>query len=355
MKKIWMLAVLSLIFISLNGCGFQSAVIGSIFPDDTGAAGEEAADKDTPEDVTETVGEDSPAKQADIVPEGSIAESGTCGANVSWNLYEDGTLVISGEGAIDRNTFANGDVMVISDNSKITRLKIEDGITGIGIAAFMGCTSLTEAQLGNDIEYIDSHAFQGCTSMVQIWMPDTVTFIGAHVFDSCRSLENITLPSGISKIYEGTFLGCRLLKSIEIPDGITYIGNEAFERCEVLETVVIPEGVEAIGESAFEACYGLKSVEIPSSVTIIGEWAFYTADATFGEYNNLTDIYYRGSEEEWNKIICGFSCYEDSGIYGTEDDWNIYDEGVEIGQAEDLERELFYITRYGAPEIHYQQ
>ena len=62
-----------------------------------------------------------------------------------------------------------------------------------------------------------------------------------------------------------------------------------------LKTVIIEEGVTSIGACAFRDGDRLMSVTIPSSVTSIGSSAFYGCDS-------LTDIYYGGSEEQWNQI-----------------------------------------------------
>ncbi|MBQ2679647.1 MAG: leucine-rich repeat protein, partial [Firmicutes bacterium] len=59
--------------------------------------------------------------------------------------------------------------------------------------------------------------------------------------------------------------------------------------------VEMPNSVTSIGEWAFYGCSGLANVEIPNSVTSIGEEAFRGC-------SSLKDVYYSGTEEEWNKI-----------------------------------------------------
>lgn len=61
------------------------------------------------------------------------------------------------------------------------------------------------------------------------------------------------------------------------------------------DSVTIPEGVTSIGRWAFGDCSSLHAVIVPKSVTSIGAYAFDDCEI-------LKDGYYRGSEEDWNKI-----------------------------------------------------
>lgn len=65
------------------------------------------------------------------------------------------------------------------------------------------------------------------------------------------------------------------IKDVIIGNSVTSIGDEAFWKCSSLESVVIPDSVESIGERAFWRC------------------------------SSLTDVYYGGSENEWNAISIG--------------------------------------------------
>lgn len=69
----------------------------------------------------------------------------------------------------------------------------------------------------------------------------------------------------------------------------TYAGNEN------LETVsAIPEGVTSLIDT-FYSCTNLTNVTLPASIQYISQDAFYGC-------NSLTDIYYAGSESQWNDI-----------------------------------------------------
>lgn len=65
------------------------------------------------------------------------------------------------------------------------------------------------------------------------------------------------------------------LKNIAIPDSVTIIEDYAFSGCEGLDAVLIGKNVETIENSAFRHC------------------------------PNITDVYYPGTEAEWNEITIG--------------------------------------------------
>lgn len=91
--------------------------------------------------------------------------------------------------------------------------------------------------------------------------------------------------------------------AVEIPTKIknikvTSIGNEVFFGCSELTSIEIPSSVTSIGNYAFFDCSGLTSIEIPSSVTSIGDLAFWFC-------SGLKDVYYTGTQEQWNAISFG--------------------------------------------------
>ena len=170
--------------------------------------------------------------------------------NLTWKLYEDGTLNISGTGAMkDYNSTDNLSPAYM--NSSVKKVVIEEGVTNIGNWAFSECSSLTS-----------------------ITIPDSVTNIGAAAFDSCGSLTSIVIPNSVTSIESYAFSACSSLTSITIPDSVTSIGNNAFDSCSSLTSITIPDGVTSIESYAFYNCSGLTSITIPDSVTNIGAAAF---------------------------------------------------------------------------------
>lgn len=99
-----------------------------------------------------------------------------------------------------------------------------------------------------------------------------VTSIGDDAFSDCSSLTSITIPDSVTSIGNSAFWGCSSLTSITIPDSVTSIGGSAFGFCRSLTSITIPDSVTSIGNSAFDYCW------------------------------NLTDVYYDGTQEQWDNI-----------------------------------------------------
>ena len=130
--------------------------------------------------------------------------------------------------------------------------------------------------LGDELISGDGNGgFASCTNTTNITIPDTVTSIGGHAFYWCSSLTSITIPNSVTSIGDYAFYGCSSLTSITILDSVT-----------------------SIGDYAFGGCSRLTSVTIGNSVTSIGEGAFY-------DCSSLKDVYYTGTQEQWNNILIG--------------------------------------------------
>ena len=200
-------------------------------------------------------------------------QTGKCGDNVTYSLdTSTGVLTISGTGKMTDYSYQSSP---FCNDTKIKVVTIDYGVTSIGKNAFEGCASLTSITILNSVTSIGDDAFYNCTSLTSVTIPDSVTSIGNSAFYCCRSLTSVT-----------------------IPDSVTSIGDSAFNDCRSLTSVTIGKSVTSIGEATFCECTSLISVTIPDSVTSIG-------DSAFRYCTRLKDVYYTGSQSEWNKINIG--------------------------------------------------
>ena len=110
-----------------------------------------------------------------------------------------------------------------------------------------------------------------------------------------KDIKTVNIQSGVTNICYEAFLGCSGIISVTIPDSMSGIGQAAFVGCTSITSVTIPSSATYIDSSSFANCTGLVSITIPDSVTWIGWSAFSGCSA-------LTDVYYGGSEVQWNAI-----------------------------------------------------
>lgn len=311
--------------------------------------------------------------------------NGTCGANLTWTLDTDtSVLEITGTGAMADYP---GPMLVPwrSHSDYIKTVKIADGVTGVGKCAFMNCERITSVTIPESVTSIGEGAFY-CYNLTSAYYPGTpqqwknVTvgtsnddFVG-HLVYECNSSnpyyggacgDNLTWKlytstgeleiSGSGDMYDydyeskGPWRFLQDIKTVEIGNGVTSIGDNAFGWCISITSITIPDGVTSIGRYAFEDCYHLTSLMIPESVTNIG-------NDLFGGSCELRNAYYPSTPEQWENVTVGknnsnlmynliFECNSEKpyygGIFGDDLIWKLYIntdelEIIGIGSMSDL-------------------
>ena len=229
---------------------------------------------------------------------GAVTEaSGICGVNLTWELDNDGLLIISGEGKMDNyENYTNGPFDLtkfpewIQYRDKILSVKIENQVTSIGSYAFQQCKNINSITIPDSIKSIGDGAFYYCTSLSSISIPDSVTSIGYWIIEGTAYYKNEANWNN-DELYIGKHLiNVKPTKTgiYTIKNGTLTIAGSAFNGCKYITSVTIPDSIKSIGGYAFYNCTSLTSVTIPNSVTSIGNDAFKNC-------TNCTLYVYEGS------------------------------------------------------------
>jgi len=145
--------------------------------------------------------------------------------------------------------------------SSLESVTLGKSVTSIGMGAFASCSSLTKIVVWKEnprYSSLDGVLFnKGQTTLIQCpgrksgtyIVPDGVTEIGMGAFLKCSNLTSVIIPDSVTEIGMGAFGGCSSLTSVIIPDSITEIGLGAFYKCVKLTDVYfkgdapkLPEG-----------------------------------------------------------------------------------------------------------------
>lgn len=222
-----------------------------------------------------------------------------------------------------------------------------DNVTSIDTDAFLYCYELRKIFIPKSVMEIENSAFKNCTNLAiveyggsqedweQVYIGDnndnllnaqinynslaedaaltdtdlltyTINDNGTITITNCyENAVDIDIPAEINgmpvtAINSSAFANRAKLESVTIPSSVTTIGDRTFYGCTGLTEITIPDSVSSIGDSTFYNCTGLNSITIPASVTSIERYAFYGC-------SSLTDVYYAGTEEQWNAVLKGYS------------------------------------------------
>ena len=185
----------------------------------------------------------------DTVTAYEILASGNCGAegdgsNVTWTLDSEGTLTISGTGAMAdyelvlewpyhyTTPWHDTDNDDQYQNSNIKKVVVEEGVTHIGNSAFKDFTELTSISIPNTVKSIGNGSVSYCSKLESLVIPDSVTSIGKEAFDYNRMLTSVTIGNSVESIGAYAFSNVGWSAgtnfTITLPKSVTYIDSRAF-------------------------------------------------------------------------------------------------------------------------------
>ena len=246
--------------------------------------------------------------------------------NEEYWIIDDGMLW-NGQAFYDdpcKATSLSGDLVLPNDGSitSLTNNKYK--------RAFGYCQNLTSVVLPEGITTIPSYAFYSCQKLNKVILPDSLESIESDAFCFCIDLMTITIPKNVNSVATGSFFACHLLKEIrnlsqtdlsamtkwyhvysdvseskliEKDNFYYYDDGESLKLINYLgfdSQVVLPDDMNGqqyeLNRYALWWLPNMTSVVIPKHITHIGL-------QTFDDCDNLTKVYYKGTESEWNSIV----------------------------------------------------
>lgn len=267
-----------------------------------------------------------------------VKDSGSCGTNLTWTLYDNNELVISGTGEMRDFYSNNGNAPWYNYRGIIESVIINEGVTSIGAYAFQNCTALTLVELPDSLEHLGGYTFENCDSLISLKLPLNTKTVGFGVFRGCNidSLYfegtindwlQLDLSSGGFLFYvDSLYISGELIENLAIPDGVSSIQGWAFSQYSKIKSVVIPATVTTIGDEAFN-CENLVYAEFLGDAPSIGADAFYI------DRNNENGfvIYYHENTHGWSSPLWDdyyAACVEEFSDYSALDDDNRNSQGI---------------------------
>ena len=253
-----------------------------------------------------------------------------CGENLYW-AYNNGTLTISGSGAM----YDSHELLSYRQQSwfpdAVTAVSLPRGLTHIGATAFADCSNLTSITIPSTVISIGAEAF-AWSGLERITLPESVQDIAEMAFVKCGKMTKFIwrgTPSTLGNVYNHMFLGCNQLDTVIAParmwectsanadihtyygfpshiryvevtsgelssNAISYIASsyeslttldisavsnaslptQAFASWTALETLHLPVNLTVIPYQMVYGCTNLSTISIPNYVQEFGNEAF---------------------------------------------------------------------------------
>ena len=136
--------------------------------------------------------------------------------------------------------------------SALSSIYIPASLTSIELSAFAGCRALTSITIDENNLTYDSR--NNCNGIIQTStntlllgclntvIPASVTKIGIAAFNGCSLLTNITIPENVTSIEPYSFVGCTSLSVVDVKatEPPALIENP-FKNCSSNLTIYVPK------------------------------------------------------------------------------------------------------------------
>ena len=202
-----------------------------------------------------------------------------------------------------------------------SQLMFPNSVEEVESGALSGSNPIQETTLGAKLSFFAVDNWHGLMQLGKIRVDEdnpSYTVLNGMLFSkdlgnllACPptlGVVTLTLPSQTRAIFPGCFHLQYHLEEIHLCsseyDNFELLGELAFEGCERLQKVYASSSMKVIPANAFYRCYAIRELHLRPGLTQIENYAFSPA-------TSLTDIYFAGTQEEWESIEIGENAFED--------------------------------------------
>lgn len=135
-----------------------------------------------------------------------LIDSGICGESAAYTLDKNGTLTISGSGAIYESVFAAGTYEFAENVTSIVFAE-DSEITDIGAYAFCGLPNITAITVPATVASIADSAFGECGALTTVTIASTFVKLHPDAFRNCPNIENLAFTAHDGATIQGALYG----------------------------------------------------------------------------------------------------------------------------------------------------
>lgn len=161
---------------------------------------------------------------------------------------------------------------------KYNRIQIDPGITYIGDWMFYRVSGPTELIVPEGVTGIGRWGIRYSPTLEKVVLPDSLVEIEYRGLSRNEVLTEIVFGNSLTTIGNYGLAQNHTIKEIKLPDSVKTVGFNLFEGCDSLETARMGD-VKAIPSRNFVGITTLNDVVIPEQVTSIGTYAFYNCSS----------------------------------------------------------------------------
>ncbi|MBQ6164884.1 MAG: leucine-rich repeat protein [Clostridia bacterium] len=269
-----------------------------------------------------------------------------CGGVKKFTVSPQNTAFIAGEDGV---LFTKDGKRLVAYPCANERKEYKIPAAEITYGAFKGCLYLEKLDLSAYTEdTINDGTFSGITSLKEVNIPKSVTVLGYGAFKGCENLSSVVFDGAPVSLGAFAFSDCPNLKEMRIPASVTEI-DDAFVSSGIEKLIVdennkvyasdsdgcltnkagtelllypsgkkapiyrMPENYKTLNARAFYSNFYLTNLDLSAAMEEFDGWTLRQTDIKAlgipksvksmehpGLVSELSDIYYGGSEKDWN-------------------------------------------------------